>query len=191
MPSASSSPSFSGWAGTEGPWASTSHAGSTTPSALAAYALPLVLCVVGGLLLVRSALVDVRPFRTGLAVGAVGLAIALGKEHGGIVGSALGGGLARVVGETGALIVGVTLLVAGALLVSGASAGALLRRSGHAMRRAGSVARRSLERPPQPDLCLPCPLRSPHRPPVDVTADYPDVIAPASAEPPPLAAPRR
>jgi DNA segregation ATPase FtsK/SpoIIIE, S-DNA-T family len=162
---------------------------------LAAYALPLVLCGVGGLMLVRSALVDVRPFRTGLVVGAVGLAIALGKDHGGTVGSALGGGLASVVGETGAVIVGVTLLLAGALLVSGASAGAVLRRSGHAVRRAGSAARRSLERPvrPQPLEPEPLPARSAPvvtlRPPVDAAADYPDVVAPASAEPPPLLRP--
>jgi S-DNA-T family DNA segregation ATPase FtsK/SpoIIIE len=162
---------------------------------LAAYALPLLLCGVGGLMLVRSALVDVRPFRTGLVVGAVGLAIALGKDHGGAVGSALGGGLANVVGETGALILGVTLLLAGALLVSGASAGAVLRRSGHAVRRAGSAARRSLERPARPEASEPEPLPArsaavpTHRPPVDVAADYPDVVAPASAEPPPLLRP--
>ena len=113
---------------------------------LAAYALPLALCGVGGLMLVRSALVDVRPFRTGLVVGAVGLAIALGKDHGGAVGSRSAGARQRR-RRDGSLIVGVTLLLAGALLVSGASAGALLRRSGHAVRRAGSAARRSLERP--------------------------------------------
>ena len=112
----------------------------------AAYAMPLVLTGVGGLLLVRSALVDVRPFRTGLAVGAFGLMIALGKDHGGLVGTLVGGGLAAVVGETGALIVGVTLFIAGALLISGASAGALLRRSGspsaaQARRRAGRSSR--------------------------------------------------
>ena len=71
--------------------------------------------------------------------------IALGKDHGGLVGTLVGGGLAAVVGETGALIVGVTLFIAGALLISGASAGALLRRSGSAVRRAGSAARRTLE----------------------------------------------
>ena len=52
---------------------------------------------------------------------------------------ALGGGLASFLGETGALIVGVALLVAGVLLFTGASAGALLRRSGTAMRRADAA----------------------------------------------------
>ena len=100
-----------------------------------------MLIGIGGLLLVRSALIDVRPFRTGLVVGAFGLMIALGKDHGGLVGTLVGGGLAAIVGETGAVIVGVTLFLAGALLVSGASAGALLRRSGlcRATRRIGGT----------------------------------------------------
>jgi DNA segregation ATPase FtsK/SpoIIIE, S-DNA-T family len=154
----------------------------------AAYVLPLALGGVGVLMLVRSALVDLRPFRTGLVVSALGLLIALGSDHAGWVGSVLGGGVARVVGGTGALIVGGTLLLAGGLLLTGASAGALLRGSGHAVRRAGSAARRSLERPPR-EAYPPEPepggaLRL--RPPVDVATDYPDVVAPASTEPPPL-----
>ncbi len=159
----------------------------------AAVVLPLILIGIGGLLLVRSALIDVRPFRTGLIVGAFGLMIALGKEHGGLVGTLLGGGLATIVGETGAVIVGVTLFLAGALLVSGASAGALLRRSGTAMRRAGSAARRTLEtfepRPPlheEPAPATPVRLRSVR--PVDGAEDFPDLVGAGvmSAEPPPL-----
>ena len=96
-------------------------------------------------MLVRSKIVDLKPFRTGLVVGAFGLMIALGRDQGGAIGGALGGGLANFLGETGALIVGVALLVAGVLLFTGASAGALLRRSGTAMRRAGSAARRSFD----------------------------------------------
>mgnify|MGYP002335995683 CR=1 FL=1 len=171
----------------------------------AAYGVPLLLSVVGGLMLLRSALVDVRPFRTGLAVGAIGLMIALGRDHGGAVGQALGGGLARVVGETGAVIVGVALFLAGSLLVSGASAGALLRRSGHAVRRAGSVARQALEGfdwadadEPRDDHSrgLGMPRAGPGRTPrrdrrlVDGMEAYPDVVghAAGAAEPPPLLA---
>jgi S-DNA-T family DNA segregation ATPase FtsK/SpoIIIE len=157
---------------------------------VAAYVVPAVLVGVGGLLLVRSALVDVKPFRTGVVVGVVGLMIALGKDHGGGVGSLLGGGLAKVVGETGAVIVGVTLLLAGALLVSGASAGALLRRSGGAVRRAGVAARRRIDvREPDRAADEPRPARAP-RPVVDGVEAFPDVIAPAvlSAEPPSLVA---
>jgi S-DNA-T family DNA segregation ATPase FtsK/SpoIIIE len=160
---------------------------------VAAYVVPAVLVGVGGLLLVRSALVDVRPFRTGVVVGVFGLMIALGKDHGGVVGSLLGGGLAKVVGETGAVIVGVTLLLAGALLVSGASAGALLRRSGGAVRRAGAAARRSIDaRELDRAGDEPRRARPAHapRPVVDGVEAFPDVIAPAvlSAEPPPLVA---
>ena len=75
-------------------------------------------------MLVRSRLVDLKPFRTGLVVGAFGLMIALGRDEGGAIGGALGGGLAHVIGETGALIVGVALFIAGTLLFTGASAGA-------------------------------------------------------------------
>jgi S-DNA-T family DNA segregation ATPase FtsK/SpoIIIE len=89
---------------------------------VAAYVLPVLLIGLGGLMLVRSALVDLRPFRTGVAVSTVGLMIALGDSHGGTVGSGLGGGLARVIGDTGALIVGVALILAGTLLFTGASA---------------------------------------------------------------------
>ena len=39
----------------------------------AAYALPLAALAIGGLMVARSALVDLRPFRTGLAVAATGL----------------------------------------------------------------------------------------------------------------------
>ena len=97
---------------------------------VAAYVIPLVLIALGGLMLVRSTLVDLKPFRTGLVVGAFGLMIALGRDEGGAIGGALGGGLAHVIGETGALIVGVALFIAGTLLFTGASAGAVLRRSG-------------------------------------------------------------
>src|SRR5262245_39073139 len=94
----------------------------------AAPLVPAVLITIGGLMLVRSALVDLRPFRTGLAVGLVGLMIALGEDHGGALGGALGGGLAQVVGGAGSLIVGAALVLAGVLLLTGASAGAMLRR---------------------------------------------------------------
>ena len=112
---------------------------------VAAYAIPVVLVGVGGLMLVRSKIVDLKPFRTGLAVGAFGLMIALGRDEGGAIGGALAGGLAHVIGDTGALIVGVALFIAGTLLFTGASAGALLRRSGHAVRKAGTVARRTFD----------------------------------------------
>src|SRR5918997_6181122 len=79
----------------------------------AALAAPLALAVVGALMLFRSALVDVRPFRTGLAVSAVALMITLGPDHGGFIGTVLGGGLAQLLGDTGSFLVGGTALMAG------------------------------------------------------------------------------
>jgi DNA segregation ATPase FtsK/SpoIIIE, S-DNA-T family len=167
----------------------------------AAPLVPLALLVIGGLMLVRSALVDLRPFRTGLAIGLLGLMVALGDDHGGRVGAFLGGGLARVIGEAGALIVGSALVLAGLLLVTGASAGALLRRSGTVVRQAGTVARRSIESLEWADWsdddAVPEPgsNRSPlpvsaKVSPVDGMAAFPDVVSgPLSAEPPPLLPP--
>ena len=113
----------------------------------AAYVLPVSLVALGGLLLARSDLLDVRPFRLGVGVGFLGLMTLLGKDSGGFVGLAIGGTLAALIGDTGAAIVGSALLVAGFLLVSGASTGAILRRTGHVIRRAGSDARRAFEWP--------------------------------------------
>jgi len=60
----------------------------------AAYVLPVALIVLGGLLLARSDLLDVRPFRLGVGVGFLGLMTLLGKDSGGFVGLAIGGSLA-------------------------------------------------------------------------------------------------
>ena len=167
----------------------------------AAPLVPAVLIGIGALMLVRSALVDLRPFRTGLVVGLIGLMVALGENHGGALGAALGGGLARVVGGAGSMIVGVALVLAGVMLVTGASAGALLRRSGHAVRQAGTAARRSLEglewtdwssSDSQADASPVERAVAPSRAsPVDGVEAYPDVVAdgPLSAEPPRLLAP--
>ncbi len=153
----------------------------------AAWGLPAALAIVGALMVARSDLVDVRPFRTGLAVLAFGLMITLGKDQGGYVGTVLGGGLGLALGGTGVAIVGVLTLLAGGLLVTGASAGAMLRSSGHAVRRA---ARRSLDRRPVRE---PVPrlevidgaagLPRPLAPPVDVVNEYPELV---SDHPPPL-----
>jgi DNA segregation ATPase FtsK/SpoIIIE, S-DNA-T family len=153
----------------------------------AVYGAPLVLVVLGALMLARSALVDVRPFRTGLALSLVGLVLTLGSAHGGLAGDGLESGAARLLGDTGALILGATLLLAGVLLLSGASVGALLRGSGHALRRAGTSARRTFSRPatgrrsePSNAVLLEEPV--PHAPPVDAEQAFPDVVG----TPPPL-----
>src|SRR3954453_3232236 len=110
----------------------------------AAYVAPIAFVVVGALMVARSRLVDVRPFRTGLIVAAFGLLAALGAGPGGALGRGLEKLFGLLVGSTGTTIIGVLALVVGALLLTGASAGALVRRSGHAVRRAHTRARRAL-----------------------------------------------
>jgi S-DNA-T family DNA segregation ATPase FtsK/SpoIIIE len=150
----------------------------------ASLALPATLAILGALMVARSDLVEVRPFRTGTAVLFLGLMLTLGTDHGGYLGTALGGGLGLALGGTGVAIVGVLALLAGALLLTGASAGAIIRRSGRAVH---SAARRSLHRRPVP------PLRviegeglapEPQAPPVDVVNAFPDIVS--ETEPPPL-----
>jgi S-DNA-T family DNA segregation ATPase FtsK/SpoIIIE len=150
----------------------------------AAYLAPALLIVVGGLMVARSQLVDVRPFRRGLIVGVPAVLLTLGRANGGLAGRALEGVLATLLGTTGALIVGVTALVFSGLLLTGASAGALLRRSHHAMRRATRIRTTEWELPPPRRPALPPEPGLPHEPPVDAETDYPDVVG----EPPPLVA---
>jgi S-DNA-T family DNA segregation ATPase FtsK/SpoIIIE len=159
-----------------------------------AHALPVALLLLGGLLLARSDLVDVRPFRLGVGVSFLGLMILLGRDSGGWLGLALGGALAGLIGDTGAAIVGGAILLGGALLVSGASTGAILRRTGHVVRRAGTGARRafdwvSVETQSEVDLALPVEPEKPaaSRHVVDGAEAYPDLVSLASvAERPPL-----
>jgi DNA segregation ATPase FtsK/SpoIIIE, S-DNA-T family len=94
--------------------------------------VPLVLIALGGLLVARAQLVDVRPFRTGLVVLGLGVMTILGESRGGATGEALDLIFGRLLGDTGRAVLGVFLVVAGALLVSGASLGALMRHSARA-----------------------------------------------------------
>src|SRR5947209_13635088 len=149
----------------------------------AAYVAPVALVVVGALMVARSELVDVSPFRTGLAVTSFGLLAALGANHGGAIGRGLQGIFGLLVGATGTTIIGVLALVIGALLLSGASAGALVRRSGHAVRRAHSRARRAQPAGPQARPAPVIPLRA-AEPPIDAVHDFPDIVG--DSQPPPL-----
>jgi S-DNA-T family DNA segregation ATPase FtsK/SpoIIIE len=152
----------------------------------AAYLAPLVLVPVGGLVVTRSELVDVRPFRLGLAVTLAGVLLTLGESHGGAVGDGLESAVALGLGSTGATILGVLLTIAGALFLTGASLGAILRRTGHVMHRAHERVRRErAEREPKWDPEPVAPVR--HEPPVDVKHDYPDLVSDSvSVGPPPV-----
>jgi len=165
----------------------------------AAYLTPLVLCPVGALIVTRSALIAVRPFRLGLLVVSVGVMLTLGSAHGGAVGDALESLVAVALGSAGARIGGVLLTIVGVLLLTGASLGALLRRSGHAVHVASKRVRRE-RRPAAQTTSLPAmsgdsprtgPQRTRPEPPVDVAQDYPDLVGSAGAagtQPPPLVA---
>jgi DNA segregation ATPase FtsK/SpoIIIE, S-DNA-T family len=158
----------------------------------AAYVAPVALVAVGALMLARSSLVDFRPFRVGLLATALGLGLVLGRAHGGYLGRGLDASLGHAIGPTGLAILGAFTLLAGVLLLTGASVGAILRRSHHAVRVVGrsaqASARRRLERPtPEPSNTV---LQSqetsglesalvggPPPPLVDVVEDYPDLVS--------------
>ena len=148
---------------------------------------PAACMIVGALFLARSEILDMRPFRTGLMVFTAGLMLTLGKAHGGYVGTALALGFGIALGSTGVLIVGITTLIAGALLLSGASAGALIRRSGSAVRATAEAAKRARTALPEtmPDLKLVEPVERPrpelHAPVLDGVNEFPDVV---EADPP-------
>jgi DNA segregation ATPase FtsK/SpoIIIE, S-DNA-T family len=152
----------------------------------AGYLLPAVLVVVGALMLGRSRLVAVHPFRWGLACLSLGVFLLL-ADSGGYVGTVLDEVVGTLIGRIGAVIAGIALSIAGLLLLSGASVGALVRDSGPAVKRARTAARRTFERTPRFDeepLPPPIPLRRSHEPPVDGVSEFPDVVG--QAEPPAL-----
>jgi DNA segregation ATPase FtsK/SpoIIIE, S-DNA-T family len=169
------------------------RAGSWIPDGIwalvgdAGYLLPAALVVVGSLMLGRSVLVQVHPFRWGLGCLSLGLFLLL-ADSGGYVGTALDEVVATLIGRTGAVIAGAAVSLAGVLLLSGASVGALIRDSGPAVRRARTAARRTFERAPrtyEEPLPPPVPLRPRgHEPPVDGVSEFPDVVG--QAEPPAL-----
>jgi S-DNA-T family DNA segregation ATPase FtsK/SpoIIIE len=152
----------------------------------AKYAVPVALAVLGALMVTRSALVEVRPFRTGLAVLGCGLMITLGKDQGGYLGQLLGGGVGVAIGATGSLLLGVLLMLVGSLLLSGASLGAILRRSGRGLhvaarkartRTAGGSHRHETVTPSAPP---PAPSLTP---PVDAVSAFPDVVGGTTSPP--------
>src|SRR3989442_11067493 len=131
---------YAGWnGGYVGRWRADGHHARVGD---AAYGLPVALAAVGGLMLGRSALLDVRPFRTGLLVTGAGLPLVLGGAHGGYLGRALQAILGLAIGSTGRTVLGVLFLLAGGLLLSGASAGAWIRGPRLAPRESGEPSRR-------------------------------------------------
>jgi DNA segregation ATPase FtsK/SpoIIIE, S-DNA-T family len=153
--------------------------------------LPLAFGAVGGLMVARSELVDVRPFRLGTTVLLLGLMTALGEEYGGAVGNFLEALLGPLLGDTGRLLLAAFLLAAGTILVTGASVGALVRHSARAAQGAARAARRSVELPQlRPGPVAPTTAdpvvetsrveKSRRRSIVDATEAYPDVVGDAA-----------
>ena len=152
----------------------------------ASWVVPVAFVVIGGLMVAKSALVDVRPFRTGLVVVSFGLMLVLGRDQGGYVGQALGSAVGVALGATGSTILGVLLLLVGGLLLSGASLGAILRRSHRQVRLAAKRARRSRPVAQTWDEPAPAAYTRPRKTVVDAEAAYPDVVEPPPMEPSPL-----
>jgi DNA segregation ATPase FtsK/SpoIIIE, S-DNA-T family len=162
----------------------------------AKYVVPVALVVLGALVVTRSTLVDVRPFRTGTAVLSCGLMITLGKDQGGYLGQLLGGAVGIALGATGSLLLGVLLMLVGSLLLTGASLGAILRRSGRGLHHAARKARSRRTRPEPAEESQgwpePQPVRPMLAPPVDAVSAFPDVVGEtvttpyAGAQPAPL-----
>ena len=151
----------------------------------AAYIAPLVLLPLGALMVAKSELIDVRPFRVGLVVALTGLMLTLGTGHGGVLGDGLESLVALGLGTTGATILGVLLTLAGTLFLTGASLGAIVRRSGHAVQRAHTRVREAREAH-EVDLEAEPSLRVPAlQPPVDVKHDYPDLVSDTVSGPAP------
>ena len=126
-----------------------------------------------------------RPFRLGLGVLVGGLMIALGRDQGGYLGQVLGGAVGVAIGATGSTILGALLLLVGALLLSGASLGAILRRSHSHVRGVATAtrARRSRSEPvdswDDPALTTgiaAAPAGRAKKPVVDAVEAYPDVV---------------
>jgi S-DNA-T family DNA segregation ATPase FtsK/SpoIIIE len=152
----------------------------------ARYVVPVALAALGALVVTRSELVDVRPFRTGLAVLGCGLMVTLGKDQGGYAGQLMGGAVGIAIGATGSLLLGVFLMLVGSLLLSGASLGAILRRSGRSLRHAAGRARsqrtRAAAGATRPEAASPPPALV-HTPPVDAVSAFPDVVGESVAPP--------
>ncbi|HEX4323369.1 MAG TPA: DNA translocase FtsK [Gaiellaceae bacterium] len=152
----------------------------------AKYVVPVALAALGALVVTRSTLVDVRPFRTGLAVLGCGLMITLGKDQGGYLGQLLGGAVGVALGATGSLLLGVLLMLVGSLLLTGASLGAILRRSGrglhHAARKARTRSRTTGTRYRNESVTPPPPAPS-LAPPVDAVSAFPDVVGKSASTP--------
>jgi len=152
------------------------------------YALPVGAIAYGSLLLVRSELIELRPFRRGLVTLFFGLQVMLGRAHGGLSGRGLEAGVSKLLGGTGTTIVAVLSLIVGCLLLTGASLGAWLRSSGEAIRQARPAREERVPADYPAPLVLPLSQTelAPHAALLDGARAFPDVVGEESNGPPPL-----
>ncbi len=163
-------------------------------------AAPILLCAAGVSLLLRSDPRRIRPFRFGGAAIVLGLASLIGsaslshaavRSGGGIFGNGLHTITATVAGEPGAFLVALFLVLGGLLLVSGASAAAVLGQGAYVARRsADNVVRvAATVRPVTPSR--PLSVRAPRirgkgeAVPLDGEARFPDVFEETAPDPEP------
>ncbi len=184
-----------------------------------AYAVPVAIVAAGAILVLRPVLPAVRPFRSGalclfaaltlmLAAGTFGIGpdgvrdgywnAPFFEQRGGIVGDALLYGVATAVSTIGAHILAVFLLIAGVLLLTGASVAGVLRATGSGLadttraigrtvparpRRAARTVAPPVEAPVEP--AQPEPYHPPEPADSEVVVRATHVEAPAHAPAPP------
>ncbi|MEA2223858.1 MAG: segregation ATPase FtsK/SpoIIIE, family, partial [Solirubrobacteraceae bacterium] len=157
-----------------------------------AYAVPVAIVAAGAILVLRPVLPAVRPFRSGalclfaaltlmLAAGTFGIGPAGVRDgywnpaffepRGGIAGDTLLYAVATAVSTIGAHILALFLLVAGVLLVTGASVASVLRATGSGL----ADTTRAIGR------AVPTPVRRPAR---DAPAEEPEPLEPEQHHPP-------
>ncbi|WP_320670965.1 FtsK/SpoIIIE family DNA translocase [Patulibacter defluvii] len=129
-----------------------------------AYLAPPAVAATGLLLILRPLLPAIRPFRSGaillllalmllFAAGTFGLgggarhgselwSSAIVRPRGGVIGDALYWGISSLLGSIGAHVIGVTALLAGVLLLTGASIASMVSRTGEGLRQTTTALRR-------------------------------------------------
>jgi S-DNA-T family DNA segregation ATPase FtsK/SpoIIIE len=116
--------------------------------------VPLLALVAGLALLLKVDATRVRPFRTGAVLLTAGILLALSgsslarahvRTEGGYAGNSMHAAIGHVAGGVGVTLATLFFLCAGLLILSGASAGAILRGAGGALR--GAVEPRKAEEP--------------------------------------------
>jgi S-DNA-T family DNA segregation ATPase FtsK/SpoIIIE len=155
---------------------------------------PLALAALGASLLLRADPRRLRPFRVGAIALSLGLLSLLGsaglddeslRHGGGYAGNGVHAVAAAVAGEPGALVLAVFAVVAGLLLLSGASAYVLLGHSATAARRSaqGVVRVAATVRSVPLPADMPTAVRRRRKgtgasdlPPVDLEQQFPDVF---------------